>query len=262
VLPRSRVSRFVAVILIGIVGALAAAFWLVPKVSGGASALWRIVHGRCVPDQEKNGRPAPCAFVSLTGGERSGYAIFKDRVGKAQFLLIPTRRLSGIEDPEILAPGAPNYWQAAWNAREYVSARAGRALPRSALGMAINSALDRSQDQLHIHIDCTRTDVRARLHAHLGEFGDGWSKLPFDLSGHRYSARRLDSPDLRGADPFRLLSQAAAIDGQGMSKRTLVVVGATFARGRQGFVLLSDTADPLRGDLAHGEDLLDHRCPS
>src|ERR1700744_3058357 len=32
-------------------------------------ALWKIVHGRCVPDQQANGKPAPCVSVSLQGGE-------------------------------------------------------------------------------------------------------------------------------------------------------------------------------------------------
>src|SRR5512132_2446095 len=45
-----------------------------------------------------------------------------------------------------------------------------------------------------------------------------------------------------------------------MAAETLVVIGATFDSGRPGFVLLSDRAEMTRGDLAHGEDLLDHTC--
>ena len=33
-------------------------------------ALWRIVHDKCVPDQEQNGDPAPCALVDLREGTR------------------------------------------------------------------------------------------------------------------------------------------------------------------------------------------------
>jgi CDP-diacylglycerol pyrophosphatase len=248
-----------AVISIAIVAALAA-FWLVPMVSGSRSALWRIVHGRCVPNQQVKGRPAPCEYVNLTGGEKNGYAVFKDRVGKTQFLLIPTRRLSGIDDPAILASDAPNYWQAAWDARPYLFQRAGRTLPRNAVGMAINSTLDRSQDQFHIHIDCVRTQVSDRLGADLGEIGDSWEELPFNLAGHTYAARRVESSDLHGVDPFQLLSLQAAKDGHGMGNRTLVVLGATFPGDHRGFVLLSDAVNVFHADLAHGEDLLDHGC--
>jgi CDP-diacylglycerol pyrophosphatase len=198
----SLLRAFIAIVVIG----APVAFWLVPTVAGGRSALWRIVHGRCVPNQQKNGSPAPCEYVDLTGGEESGYAVFKDRVGKTQFLLIPTRPLSGIDDPAILDADAQNYWQAAWTARRYVFQRAGRTLPRGALGMAINSAADRSQDQFHIHIDCVRTQVADRLGAHLGTIGSSWSRFPFDLAGHTYSAMRVDSLDLHGVNPFRLLS--------------------------------------------------------
>lgn len=252
---RASLTAVIAVIIIGAI----AAYWLVPRITASRSALWRIVHERCIPDQLEHGQPAPCAYVSLAGGVKNGYAIFKDRVGKTQFLLIPTRRLSGIEDPEILAADAPNYWQAAWTARRYVDQRAGRILPRNAFGMAINSAMDRSQDQFHIHVDCVRTDVDDRLRADLAKIGTSWTEFPFPLAGHTYSARRVDSPDLHEVDPFRLLFQSG-IGSHGMSNSTLVVVGATFAGGRRGFVILADAANGVRGDLAHGEDLLDHSC--
>ncbi|HZM08527.1 MAG TPA: CDP-diacylglycerol diphosphatase, partial [Methylocella sp.] len=44
-----------------------------------------------------------------------------------------------------------------------VSRRAQKELPRDAINMAINTAGSRSQDQLHIHIDCIRPDVRKAL---------------------------------------------------------------------------------------------------
>src|ERR1700753_2720154 len=75
-------------------------------------ALWKIVSGRCLPDQQQSANPQPCAAVDLAGG----YAIRKDINGATQFLLIPTVRLGGIESPEILAPGAPNYFAQAWAA--------------------------------------------------------------------------------------------------------------------------------------------------
>jgi CDP-diacylglycerol pyrophosphatase len=146
-------------------------------------ALWKIMHDQCVPDEQANHNPAPCVRVDLKGGLDKGYVILKDRVGLAQFLLIPTRKLAGIESPEILLPSWPNYWADAWQNRTYVSAVAW-----DKIGVAINAEPERSQDQLHIHIDCLRPDVRAALAAHMGEIGATWAELSFDLHGERFRA--------------------------------------------------------------------------
>ncbi len=45
-----------------------------------------------------------------------------------------------------------------------------------------------------------------------------------------------------------------------MGLQTLVVAGARFSDGREGFVLLTDRADLARGDPGSGEDLQDHDC--
>jgi CDP-diacylglycerol pyrophosphatase len=222
-------------------------------------ALWRIVHDKCVPDEKASGSPAPCETVDISGGEDNGFAILKDLVGVAQFLAIPTRRITGIESPEILAPSAPNYWRAAWTARGAMERRLARPLSRDMIGMAINSAKARSQDQLHIHIDCLAPEVREALAAHGGELTKDWRPLSFELKGRGYVARRLDSSDLAGADPFRLLAEGDEGAASAMAMETLVVAGANFS-GREGFVLLADRADPSMGDIAHGEDLLDHSC--
>src|SRR3954451_6804938 len=120
------------------------------RADGDPGALWRIVDGQCVPNEVAHGDPAPCASVELGPQGRSGWAVLKDLVGATQFLLIPTQRTSGIDDPAILAPDAPNYFAAAWKARSFVDERAGSRLPRDQLSLAINSTFARSQDQLHI----------------------------------------------------------------------------------------------------------------
>ncbi|MGP0061690.1 MAG: CDP-diacylglycerol diphosphatase [Beijerinckiaceae bacterium] len=228
------------------------------------NALWTIVHDQCVPDQESHQDPAPCEAVTLDGGMPQGYAILKDRVGATQFLLIPTRRISGMESPELLASNLPNYWQAAWQARRYVEARAKSALAWDMIGLAVNSALGRSQDQLHIHIDCVRPDVRAALAEHMSEIGRTWAELSFDLRGRHYFALRLEAAALATQDPFKLMASGLAASSDqvtsDLARETLVVVGAKLADDEMGFVLLADRADPDKGDFGHGEDLLDHAC--
>jgi CDP-diacylglycerol pyrophosphatase len=228
-------------------------------VAADRLALFEIVHDKCLVDQRTNGAPAPCESVDLTAGDENGVAILKDRVGLAQFLAIPTRRITGIEAPEILETSTANYWRAAWAARSLMERRLNHALERDMVGLAINSSLARSQDQLHIHIDCIAPDVRATLAAHRDEFTEDWRPLSFNLRGRRYDGRRLASLDLADAAPFRLLAEGDPGAANNMGLETLVAVGATFASG-PGFVLLSHRADPAVGDLAHGEDLLDHTC--
>ena len=224
------------------------------------SALWKIVSGQCVPHEQAAHDPSPCAAADLADGVDRGFAVLKDLNGVAQFLLIPTARIGGIEDPAILAPGVVNYWEAAWQARTFVEARLQAKLPRDAVSLAINSVRGRSQDQLHIHIDCVRPDVQAVLRQNLDKVGTEWSVFPVDLAGHSYRTLRIGQDSLRGIDPFRLLAESDEHVAADMGMHTLVVVGATFADGADGFVLLDDHADVLAGDFAAGEQLQDHSC--
>ncbi|HET8997813.1 MAG TPA: CDP-diacylglycerol diphosphatase [Acetobacteraceae bacterium] len=233
--------------------ALLLSFGLAGRAAADPSALWHIVHGKCVPDLVQKHNPAPCAAVNLEGG----YAVLKDRRGPYQFLLIPTARVSGIDDRSILAPGAPNYWQAAWQARHFLEQRVGRAVPRDVLSLAINSALGRSQNQLHIHVDCIRPDVRAALRQHLEAVGPHWAPFPVPLAGQRYRAMRIVQADLKGINPFDLL--ARSIPASEMRRHTLVVAAVMFGE-HPGFVLLDDRANPLHGNFGHGESLQDHTC--
>lgn len=254
---RTRRSR----LLFGVAAVLVLLPILTIEGAGGQRmALWHVVHDLCVVDQQSHNNPAPCQEVDLSGGEADGYVVLKDLFGRTQYLLIPTRRLSGIESPELLAAHAPNYWRAAWIARSYVSQAAGKELPREAIGMAVNSLPGRSQDQLHIHIDCVRTDVADDIRAHLTALTDTWAPLPFQLDGRAYFARRLESADLADVDPFRLLAQAFHDGASDRTNQTLAVIGTTFEGDRPGFVLVAGRANPQRYDPGHSEDLLDHSC--
>lgn len=239
-----RASRITAALLA--VFALSAA-----PAHADPNALWTIVHDQCVPNQQQHGGPAPCADVDLPGG----YAVLKDLVGATQFLLIPTARISGIEDPAILDAEAPDYFAAAWRARRFVEQRAGLALPRDLISLAINSAAARTQNQLHIHVDCARTDVREALGRNISGVGPEWATFPEPLVGQRYQAMAVAGEDLDGVDPFRLLAN----DAPDMGAETLVAVGTHLTDGGPGFVLLANSAADGGG---HGEDLQDHdACP-
>ena len=238
---------------------LAAALSLVaaPSAHADSDALWHLVDGQCVTDQVRHRDPAPCAAVDLDGG----WVILKDVEGPRQYLLIPTAKVTGVESPELLAPDAPNYFAAAWQARSFTEAAAGGSLPRDWVSLAVNSSVARSQNQLHIHIDCLRADVHEQLTRHAAEVGPDWAPFPALLAGHTYDAIAVDGDQLT-ANPFRLRAEGLADPGVEMGIQTLVVVGAV-RNGRPGFVILADRADGETGDFAGGEQLQDHQgCPA
>jgi CDP-diacylglycerol pyrophosphatase len=220
------------------------------------NALWTIVHDLCVPNQQQHGDPAPCARVDLQGGIERGYVILKDLVGRSQYLLIATARIGGIESPQLLEPGAPNYFAAAWRER---GRAAGRELPRTAISLAINSANRRGQDQFHIHIDCVRADVQAAVRAQASRIGDSWAPFPQPLAGHDYRAIRVLGAELDSADPFVLLADGVPGARAAMGAQTLVVVGADFGDAGPGFVILNASSDAA-GTPIRGEELQDHAC--
>src|SRR3984885_4745726 len=221
------------------------------------NALWRIVHGECVPHMEAGLGPKPCERVDLDGGVEQGVAILKDLVGVAQMLAIPTRRITGIEDQQMLAPNAPPVFAVAWAAKSLVEARLGRTLPRGAVGLAINSQWARSQDQLHVHVDCVAIPVMKALAEYASALDGVWLAMTVPLQGRLYFARRVESVDLADVAPLKLLADGVEGARAHMGAYSLAAVGATF-EGRPGFVLLADPFS-LEGG-GHAEDLQDHDC--
>jgi CDP-diacylglycerol pyrophosphatase len=227
-----------------------------PALAADPSALWKITDKKCVPDMRDHDNPAPCSVVDLSGG----YVVLKDLIGATQFLLIPTKRIGGMESPEILSPDAVNYWDPAWRNRRLTEERAGKSLPRDALSLAVNSFYGRTQDQLHIHIDCVRPDVRDALAANRGAIGKTWTAFPVSLADLPWRALRVDGDDLANANPFDLLAKGDPGAAADMSKHTLAVVGITWSDNIAGFAVLDGKFDVPPGNPASAEVLQDHDC--
>jgi CDP-diacylglycerol pyrophosphatase len=224
-----------------------------------SDALWKIISTQCLPNEREYGQPAPCAVVDLDDGEAKGYVLLKDRDGDTQYLLMPTAKITGIEDPAVLAPGATNYFADAWKERHYTVDAAKTALPRNAISLAVNSTFGRSQNQLHIHIDCVRADVRDAVQRQLASIGDTWAPLAEPLAGHRYRAMQVAGEDL-AVNPFTLLADGVPGAREAMGKQTLVVLGTELPGGGPGFVILDDEINLPVNDRASGEELQDHLC--
>jgi CDP-diacylglycerol pyrophosphatase len=227
-----------------------------PAHAADPDALWKIVSEKCVPKAAAGASPAPCRLVDLT----RRYAALKDLVGVAQYLVIPTDRIAGIEAPVLEEPGSPNYWEAAWEARQFMAESLAKPVPRDDVGLAINSQNGRTQNQLHIHVDCVNADVIGALHANQDAITASWAAFPVRLAGHPYVAMRIEATDLASVNPFRLLADGIPAARADMGDETIVAIATTFADGRDGFVLLADRADLASGDRGSGEELLDHGC--
>jgi len=231
-----------------------------PDGSKDRNALWKRVGRVCTPSTTPGVHPpSPCIEVPGDGAH-GGYVILKDQMGRYQYLVIPLDRISGVEDPALQTEHVPNYFARAWDARSYVEAALHGPRARDQLMLAVNSRYGRSQDQLHIHIDCVRMDVHEALQGLLPTLSHQWQKLarPLPPFGHAYEARWVDGESL-SVDPFKSLAGALPA-GDRMDLHGLAVVGARSPDGRPGFILLSTEANLSQDNRGSAEELEDHQC--
>ena len=165
----------------------------------------------CKLDARLSGKAWPCLALDQT----RGFALVPDLVHPTQVLLTPIVHLAGMESPELLSSPTPNYWAQAWASRGWMNHRVHSLSTWSGVGMAVNSRAGRTQDQLHIHIDCLRQSMRDVLDAKLQRVTESWSDFPARLvSGHVYRARWLARDMLGRTDPFRLTAADPQVRGR------------------------------------------------
>jgi CDP-diacylglycerol pyrophosphatase len=236
---------------IGIVAVILAATSCAHIAALDPDALWKIVGGQCVPQEQAMGRPGQCTVVNLAGH----YAILKDISGITQHLLIPTERVTGIESPSILAPNAPEYWVDGWNERKVVEDSLGEPLAGNQFGLEINSQYRRTQQQLHIHMDCMRTTVIAALATYRDAPLDQWKWDTLD--GARYRIMRVTSLT-HNSNPFRIVSRDHS-GPEAMATQTILVTGAGPSPEQDGWLVVNSGMDVNAG-TGTAEGLLDHKC--
>lgn len=237
--------RAVAVLLTLLVVAVAIRLWLLHRDS---DALWNIISQQCIPNQRQNHSPAPCVKVDLAGH----YLVFKDAKGPVHNLLMPTDKITGIESPQILENGAPNYFQVAWDNRHSLQDETPQALRDDVLVLAINSRYGRSQNQLHIHLSCLRPEVYNAINQLANKVGNQWQPFGAKIRGHHYLARRVPAE----ANPFTVLAEY--IQAQGDEMKNVGLARVVTAKGE--VILLANPRQLLRGNLGSTEEMLDYRC--
>ncbi|MBC3380450.1 CDP-diacylglycerol diphosphatase [Serratia fonticola] len=232
-----------------IIIAIAAYFWLKPS---HPDTLWHIVSQQCLPNQQKNHNPAPCAQVD----EQAGFVVLKDRNGPLQYLLMPTAKITGIESPQVLKPDTANFFALAWQVRHFMADKLGKPIDDAAISLAINSEYGRTQNQLHIHISCLQPAVKSRLAQLQGDFSESWQPLPGGLLGHDYLARRASAAELKQLGAFRLLTQG--VEGARESMGNYGMAMTALPGGD--FLLLAVKRNLWQLNLASAEEIQDHSC--
>jgi CDP-diacylglycerol pyrophosphatase len=230
------------------------------SLASDRNGLWAVVHDICLPAYQGIGVAFPCVEVNIANGLDRGFAVLQKPSSATHIIVVPTIPISGIESPALLSDGAPNYWEAAWNARRFVEEGAGRRLPRDKIGMAINSTATRSQDQLHIHVACIAPVVANFLRRHQAEIRGAWSFLSLPLLGHRFAAMKVATDGLANVDPFKLLGHGLPSGKFSMERQTLAVIGATFVDGKTGFYLLANDSGASPRGAVNAEALLESKC--
>jgi CDP-diacylglycerol pyrophosphatase len=240
---------------------LLAAGALLLLLLGGALAddsgfLWGVVQA-CVANYHTTGTAFPCLEVKDEDGPPDGYVVLRAPLEKTHIVIAPTARIKGIEDPALQSPSAANFFEDAWEARHYVVDRAPRQLERDEIGLAINSKTGRSQDQLHIHVDCVKASVGSALQRSAAKMRfNTWSPFKVDAKAPEYHLMKLKGENLKEFNVFRLAVKGLAIKQEDLGSLTIAVIGASFVDGAKGFYLLARSSD----QPATSEDLLDHTC--
>lgn len=236
-------------------GRLAARF---ARVVAPRDLLWRVDQA-CRADAALTGSAFPCLSVTAGRGGASGYAVLRPPLGGRHLVVVPTARVVGIEAGIAGAGDGGVAARAAWRERAAVDP-AGRGAGWSWTGIAVNSALTRSQDQLHVHVGCVAPSVRAGLAARLGDIPEGrWLRAGFVIDGHPFWARRATAAELAGADLVAMVGEVGDL-ARAPGRAVFAAVGV--GDGRDGdAVLLAGESDPRldRGQFT-SEHLLDYGC--
>ena len=211
---------------------------LVP--GAGRDALRETIQKECLVNWRTHRDPSPCERVVLASAqpESPGYALIEAPKGGAHYLLVPVQTLSGLESGELLDPDLPNFFAEAWGARDLLSKYVGHAVPRTAVGLALNTAREREQNQFHLHVECLRQEVAEALHAAAAGVTAKWS--PVTVSGSTYQALRIADSTLDAVNPFELVAKLSIDAKHHLENYTMLVAGMQYPDGA-GFLILTGT---------------------
>lgn len=213
--------------------------------------LWNRLSQKCVPDYLAADTYQPCALVNLD----DRYVIYKVDNDPYQYLLLPTDRITGIEDARLLNDDTPNYFYLAWLSRTFLTEKLDRKLKEKDISLTVNAANTRTQDQLHIHISCLSKEARAVLdRVDIRDLGTQWTPLPEQIRKHTYYAKKLSLSELKTDNVFRMVKEKVASDSGNMKYTGVALVNVDKAT----FLVLEASGTLEKGVSA--EEIQEHGC--
>jgi CDP-diacylglycerol pyrophosphatase len=204
--------------------------------------------------------PFPCLKVDLGQGLDPGFAVVPTP-GAAAVLLVPTKKIAGIDSPELLQEDAPNWWKYAWDARVFLIERMQGRVSRNDIALAINSREARSQDQLHIHVACVDRKIFEKIKPFERAITGTWSVFPLRLAGENWFAMRVEEESLE-SNPFALLAQRDSTSRGFIGDWGIATLAWQFADGSDGFLIFATRENKLFAESGSGSALLDPQCAS
>jgi CDP-diacylglycerol pyrophosphatase len=224
-------------------------------------ALWQVIRV-CVANSELFGAAFPCRQIDLAGGKERGDVIVQPPLID-DLIVAPTRRVVGVEDVFLQSSDAPNYFAAAWRARSLLVTAGGGEPDWDEVGLVVNPAMVRTQDQLHIHVGCLLPKVQGALAIIAPQVPVSiWVRLPDVVPHIAFWGTRLAKPSLEGVEPFRLAAEALSDQVTERGRLTLMVAGVRVAGADQFLILASYAGAPHSWWPIGSEELVDTRCPS
>jgi CDP-diacylglycerol pyrophosphatase len=110
-------------------------------------------------------------------------------------------------------------------------------VPLGSVGLAINSDLTRSQDQLHIHAECIKPRILATVRAQSAGLTDVWQPLPGLIDRSRFFARVASRDEITSGNLFTSLTQLPGTGGH-LSGVTAAVISQNDADEKGVFIVL------------------------
>lgn len=206
------------------------------------NALWNLVE--CC----KQGKDTHCVIYN----PNDAYIVAKDasKSKPESYLIIPSIKMTGIEDSQTLNTPTLDIWQYGWTESLKM-----RKFDESNLGLAINSRQGRDQDQLHIHMSCVKSGVFKALEGvKVSSDPKSPTKLQLPPNNNNYEAVLLKSL-VGNSSPFKILRQLPHVNAQNISEQSVAIVKG---RDPQTFVFLNTYAHDK--DQGEAEELLNQTC--
>ena len=212
------------------------------------NALWLLAQS-CKGDRS-------CSNACGSSDPTDQYVIVKDfrwRKNHA-YLIIPSTEMTGIESTEIFNEPFVSLWEHGWEVSKQCPGQ-----PAVHTGLAINSKCARTEEQLHIHISCVRSEVQQCLEDKdkKGEISSAPTRpSKFDVGPGCNTYQVVKVGSLTGNEsPFKVVQHFPGVSDRNMGEQSIAVVGS--ATPHKYFVLNTyHHGDNLGG----AEELLNQDC--